>query len=452
MLISECGFRISDWHTANKLRITNLNSRTKKMRVFKFGGASVKDADSIKNVGQILSMYKKEKIVVVISAMGKTTNSLEKVTKAYVNKSDELPGLIVDVKSFHTKIIDDLGFAPDHDVRGDVQNSFTEIDWIIEEEPTRPYGFYYDQIVSHGELISTRILSAYLNENKIENSWLDVRDVLQTDNLYREAKVNYELTGKLISNRIPALFEKKNIIITQGFIGATSENFTTTLGREGSDYTAAILAYCLDATEMVVWKDVSGVMSADPKLSDDAMKLEQIGYHDAIELTYYGATVIHPKTIKPLENKNIPLRVCSFKAPQDKGTSIGNYHATKPLVPCFIYKFDQILFSISSKDFSFIAEESLSRIFGIFAAHDIKINLMQNSAVSFSVCVDNDKYKIPGLIEALKKDFRLLYNEDLKLVTVRHYFASTIDSLTKGKTILLEQRSRQTAQVVMKGE
>ncbi len=422
------------------------------MRVFKFGGASVKDADSVKNVGQILSMFRKEKIIVVISAMGKMTNALEKVVQAYVGKSDELPALIEEVKTFHTKIIDDLGFAPNHDLRGEVQNSFTEIDWIIEEEPTRPYGFYYDQIVSHGELISTRILSAYLNENKIENSWLDIRDVLQTDNNYREAKVNYDLTGKLIAERIPALFEKKNFIITQGFIGATSENFTTTLGREGSDYTAAILSFCIDATEMVVWKDVSGVMSADPKLSDDAMKLEQIGYHDAIELTYYGATVIHPKTIKPLENKNIPLRVCSFKAPQDKGTSIGNYHATKPLVPCFIYKFDQILFSISSKDFSFIAEESLSRIFGIFAAHDIKINLMQNSAVSFSVCVDNDKYKIPGLIEALKKDFRLLYNEDLKLVTVRHYFASTIDALTKGKTILLEQRSRQTAQVVMKGE
>ncbi len=420
------------------------------MRVFKFGGASVKDADSVKNVGQILTMFRKEKIIVVISAMGKVTNALEKVTKAYVNKSDELQGLIEEVKSFHTKIIDNLGFAPNHDVRGEVQNSYTEIDWIIEEEPTRPYGFYYDQIVSHGELISTRILSAYLNENKIDNLWLDIRDVLQTDNNYREAKVNYDLTGKLIAEKIPALFEKKNFIITQGFIGATSENFTTTLGREGSDYTAAILSFCNDATEMVVWKDVSGVMSADPKLSDDAMKLEQIGYHDAIELTYYGATVIHPKTIKPLENKNIPLRVCSFKAPQDKGTSIGNYHATKPLVPCFIYKFDQILFSISSKDFSFIAEESLSRIFGIFAAHDIKINLMQNSAVSFSVCVDNDKYKIPGLIEALKKDFRLLYNEDLKLVTVRHYFASTIDALTKGKTILLEQRSRQTAQVVIK--
>lgn len=420
------------------------------MRVFKFGGASVKDAASVKNVGQILSQFKNEKIIVVISAMGKMTNALEKVTKAYINKSGDLRELIGEVKEYHIKIMTDLGFKPDHEIWGEVENSFTEIDWIVEDEPSRSFGFYYDQIVSQGELISTRIISAYLNESKVENTWLDIRDILQTDNTYREAKVNYELTSKLAGMKTPALFSKQNIIITQGFIGATSENFTTTLGREGSDYTAAILAYCNDATEMVVWKDVAGVMSADPKLSDDAMKLEQISYHDAIELTYYGATVIHPKTIKPLENKNIPLRVCSFKAPQDKGTSIGNYQATKPLVPCFIYKFDQILFSISSKDFSFIAEESLSKIFGIFAAHDIKINLMQNSALSFSVCVDNDPYKIPGLIEALKKEFRLLYNENLKLVTVRHYFASTMDALTKGKSILLEQRSRQTAQVVIK--
>ncbi len=420
------------------------------MRVFKFGGASVKDAEAVKNVGKILSQHKNEKIIVVISAMGKTTNALEKVTQAYIDKNSDLKDLLVEVRTFHFNIIDTLGFGDDHVIRGEVENSFTEIDWIIEDEPSRPFAFYYDQIVSQGELMSTRIISAYLNEHKIENEWLDARDVLQTDNTYREGKVNYDLTSKLIAMRLPAIFAKKNIIITQGFIGATSENFTTTLGREGSDYTAAIFSFCADATEMVVWKDVTGVMSADPKLSDDAMKLDQISYHDAIELTYYGATVIHPKTIKPLENKNIPLRVCSFKSPQDKGTSIGDYHATKPLVPCFIYKFNQILFSISSKDFAFIAEESLSKIFGLFAAHGIKINLMQNSAVSFSVCVDNDPFKIPGLIEELKKDFRLLYNENLKLVTVRHYFASTMDALTKGKTILLEQRSRQTAQVILK--
>ncbi|MBL0105121.1 MAG: aspartate kinase [Bacteroidetes bacterium] len=419
------------------------------MKVFKFGGASVKDATAVKNAGQILSLFKKQKIVVVVSAMGKTTNALEKVVKAYMSQSDDIKSLLEEVKTFHFDIIDELGFAENHPLRGDVENSFVEIDWVIEDEPAKNYGFYYDQIVSQGELISTKIVSAYLNEQKIANSWLDIRDVLVTDNTYREGKVDWDLTTRLTKTKIPALLEKNNIVVTKGFIASTSENFTTTLGREGSDYTAAILSFCLDAEEMIVWKDVSGVMSADPKQSDDAMKLDQISYHDAIELTYYGATVIHPKTIKPLENKNIPLRVCSFKAPSEKGTSIGNYKATKPLVPCFIYKFDQILFSISSKDFSFIAEDNMSMIFGIFATHKIKINLMQNSAVSFSVCVDNDPYKIPALLEALKKEFRVLYNENLKLITIRHYYPSTIDQLTKGKKVLLEQRSRQTAQVVL---
>ena len=420
------------------------------MRVFKFGGASVKDAQAVKNAGEILSQFKNEKLIVVVSAMGKTTNALEKVTQSYVQKKDDTKLLLQVVKDFHFSLIEELGFQKDDELLGEINNSFIEIEWVIEEEPSRSFAFYYDQIVSQGEILSTKIISAYLNKANIKNEWMDVRDVLQTDNTFREGKVNYELTNKLVETKIPTLLSKSNIIITQGFIGSTSENFTTTLGREGSDYTAAILSYCVDAIEMVVWKDVAGVMNADPKLSDDAMKLEQISYHDAIELTYYGATVIHPKTIKPLENKHIPLRVCSFKAPNDKGTSIGNYQGTKPLVPCFIYKFDQILFSISAKDFSFIAEACLSRIFSLFATHDIKINLMQNSALSFSICVDNDPYKVPELLEMLKKEFRVLYNENLKLVTVRHYYPSTIDQLIKGKTVLLEQRSRQTAQIVIK--
>ena len=420
------------------------------MRVFKFGGASVKDAQAVKNAGEILSQFKNEKLIVVVSAMGKTTNALEKVTQSYVQKKDDTKLLLQVVKDFHFSLIEELGFQKDDELLGEINNSFIEIEWVIEEEPSRSFAFYYDQIVSQGEMLSTKIISAYLNKANIKNEWMDVRDVLQTDNTFREGKVNYELTNKLVETKIPTLLSKSNIIITQGFIGSTSENFTTTLGREGSDYTAAILSYCVDAIEMVVWKDVAGVMNADPKLSDDAMKLEQISYHDAIELTYYGATVIHPKTIKPLENKHIPLRVCSFKAPNDKGTSIGNYQATKPLVPCFIYKFDQILFSISAKDFSFIAEANLSRIFSLFATHDIKINLMQNSALSFSICVDNDPYKVPELLEMLKKEFRVLYNENLKLVTVRHYYPSTIDQLIKGKTVLLEQISRQTAHIVIK--
>ena len=437
----------------SKLKTLNVKRKSPKMRVFKFGGASVKDAESVKNVAAILSKFnKEEEIVVVVSAMGKMTNALEKVADAYYYGKENIKDLINNVKKFHTEIIDNLGFINNHPLRAEIENSFVEIDWLIEEEPSKGYAFAYDQIVSHGEIISTLIISNYLNENNIPNEWMDARDVLQTDNTYREGKINWELTEKLVAFRIPPLFKKNKIIITQGFIGSTSENFTTTLGREGSDYTAAILSFCLNAEEMIVWKDVPGVLSADPKYADEAFKLEQISYHDAIELTYYGATVIHPKTIKPLENKNIPLRVCSFKAPAEKGTAIGNYQGTKPLVPCFIYKFNQILFSISSKDFSFIAEEGMSRIFFLFAEHRIKINLMQNSALSFSICVDNDPHKIPQLQEVLQKEFHILYNDHLKLVTVRHYFPSTIDLLIKGKTVLLEQRSRHTAQVVMREE
>lgn len=420
------------------------------MRVFKFGGASVKDAEGVKNVLTILSQFRKESLVVVVSAMGKTTNALEKVAQSYWNQDGNVKELIQDVHAFHFNVIDELGFSADHPVRGEVENSFVEIDWLVEETTSKTFAFVYDQIVSHGELMSTHIISAYLNLHECKNEWLDVRDVLQTDNSYREGNVDWALTEQLIKSKVKALMLKNNIVVTQGFIGATSENFTTTLGREGSDYTAAIFSYCLDAQEMIVWKDVPGVLSSDPRYSDDAIKLDQISYHDAIELTYYGATVIHPKTIKPLENKNIPMRVCSFTSPMDKGTVIGDFPATRPLVPCFIYKFNQILFSISAKDFSFIAEDHLSRIFNIFSSHSIKINLMQNSAISFSVCVDDDSFKIPLLIQELQKEFKVLYNSNLKLITVRHYYPSTIDQLIKGKDLLMEQRSRQTAHVVIR--
>ncbi len=422
------------------------------MKVFKFGGASVKDAASVKNVADILSLFKNEKLVIVVSAMGKTTNALEKVVTSYVNKDERLKEYVEEVKTYHVNILDQLGFKSDHKIYKDLDIAFVEIDWILEEEPSRGYAFAYDQIVSQGELISTKIISTYLGEHNFKNEWLDIRDCIITDNTYREGKINWDLTEKLIKRKIPELTKENNLIITQGFIAATSENFTTTLGREGSDYSAAILSYCLDAEEMIVWKDVPGVLSADPKFYGDAMKLQEISYLDAIELTYYGATVIHPKTIKPLENKNIPLRVCSFLSPKEKGTSIWNHKETKPLVPSFIFKTNQILVSISAKDFSFIAEESLSKIFTLLAEHKVKINLMQNSAISFSVCVDNDPFKIPSLISDLQKDFKVLYNDGLKLITVRHYYPSTLEALVKDKNILLEQRSRHTAQIVLKEE
>jgi aspartate kinase len=420
------------------------------MKIFKFGGASVKNAEAVKNVADILSSFSGEHLIVVISAMDKTTNALEKVVRAYWNNEPGLREYVNTVKDFHMKVAEDLSFKKQHEIFQSIHNVLVEIDWMLEDKPSRGFGFTYDQIVSHGELLSTKIISAYLNENGLKNHWLDARDVLITDNTYRDAKVDWELTEKLIAKRISELKQNYSIIITQGFIGTTSENFTTTLGREGSDYTAAIFSYSLNAEDMTVWKDVPGVLSADPKFYDNAVKLDEISYLDAIELTYYGASVIHPKTIKPLENKQIPLRVRSFNKPKEEGTRIGNYPETKPLVPSFIFKTNQILVSISATDFSFIAEDHLSQIFTAFAKHKVKINLMQTSAISFSVCSDNDEFKIPGLIEELKKDFKVLYNDKLRLVTVRHYNDDTIDALTTNKTIIVEQRSRHTAQVILK--
>lgn len=331
-----------------------------------------------------------------------------------------------------------------------VNNFFVEADWMLDEKPQHTYNFVYDQIVSLGELISTCIVGAYLEQQGCSNIWLDVRDVLMTDNTYREAKVDWQKSEMLVQKQVVPAFSGVDVVITQGFIGGTSENYTTTLGREGSDYSAAIFAYLLNAEAMYIWKDVPGILNADPKFYKDAQKLDQISYHDAIELAYYGATVIHPKTIKPLENKNIPLFVKSFLKPEANGTTIRTNVQTKPMIPSYIFKKNQVLISISAKDFSFIAEDNLSRIFALFAGHGVKIHLMQNSAISFSVCVDNDNFKIPALIEALQKDFKIRYNEDLMLYTIRHYYQNTIDTITSGKEILLEQRSRNTAQFVLR--
>ncbi|MBK7968465.1 MAG: aspartate kinase [Bacteroidia bacterium] len=420
------------------------------MKVFKFGGASVKDAAAVRNMTAILKMFSAEELVVVISAMGKTTNALEKVTNAYFSDISEAPKNLDVVKKYHLELMEELFPDKSHQVYNLVNNLFVEIEWVLEESPSRSYAFVYDQIVSAGELISTTIISNYLNASGVSNTWLDARDCIQTDNNYREGNVDWELTQDLTRSKVEVLFKKNKIVITQGFIGGTSENFTTTLGREGSDYSAAIFAYCMNADGVFIWKDVPGVLNADPKFYKEAQKLERMSYHDAIELAYYGASVIHPKTIKPLENKNIALHVKSFVNPDLPGTVIGKDFQTKPLIPSFIFKENQVLISIAAKDFSFIAEENLSGIFGLFARLGVKINLMQNSAISFSVCIDNDVLKTPELIKALMNDYKVRYNENLQLFTVRHYYPSTIEMLTTGKEILLEQRSRQTAQFVVR--
>lgn len=420
------------------------------MKVFKFGGASVKNAEAVKNVGKVIQLFNDD-LVVVISAMDKTTNALEKVVDSYIKKDGDCFKYLEVVKTFHYTIIDELFQDKSHQIYQDIHNAFVEIEWELEEEPLRSYDYIYDQIVSVGEIISTKIVSAYLNLINLPTTWVDVRNIIQTDNTHRDAKVDWELTEQLAKKEmsIKNSANGKTIFLTQGFIGSSSENFTTTLGREGSDFSAGILAYCLNAESVTIWKDVPGMLNADPKLLADAKMLSNISYHEAVELAYYGATVIHPKTIKPLQNKNIPLYVKSFLNPQAEGTVVDNNATNDSLMPSFIFKRNQVLISIESKDYSFIIENNLSQIFGVFSKMGVKINLMQNSAISFSVVVDFDAQKIPSLIKELNTDYKVRYNENLSLITVRHYTQESIDSVVQNQKILLEQKSRKMIRMVI---
>jgi aspartate kinase len=420
------------------------------MDIFKFGGASVKDAAGVKNICNIIRDYKNDKLLVVVSAMGKITNKLEELTNAYLKGSEDTHAIFDEIKHFHFQIIEDLFRGKSNPVYDDVANTFVEIDWLIEDEPDNDSEYIYDQIVSIGEVVSTKIVAAWLNESGNKALWIDARNFIQTDNTYREGKVDWAKTNQIIQRDLVPLL-KDHIIITQGFIGGTSENYTTTLGREGSDYSAAIFASCLDAAALTIWKDVPGVLNADPKWFDETEKIAQLSYHDAIELTYYGATVIHPKTIKPLQNKGIPLFVRSFIQPEGVGTAITKENNPLP-VPSFIFKVNQALISIFPKDYSFIIEENLSNIFELFHKHKIKINTMLNSAISFSVSVDDQPERIERLIKDLSAEFTVKYNKDLELVTIRYYNQSTIERVTVEKDILLEVKSRHTCQMVMKNK
>lgn len=419
------------------------------MQVFKFGGASVKDAEGIKNVYKIIERHKNENLIIVISAMGKTTNALEEVAEDFFQHKNTQLTLLSSIKQYHINIIIDLFGENDKEILDEIENCFVELEWILEEEPHTDYGFVYDQIVSMGEILSTKIIYAYLKSKALPVRWIDARSYIQTDNSYREGKVDWKESEFLIQRDLKTILDKE-IIITQGFIGGTSENYTTTLGREGSDYSAAIFASCLNASAVTIWKDVPGVLNADPKLFPETERFDQLPYAEALEMTYYGATVIHPKTIKPLQNKHILLYVKPFQSPEEKGTVIGQLDVVSFDIPAIILKNNQILISISTKDFSFIAETNLSFIFGMFAYHKIKINTMQNSAMTFSCCVDYDPFKVDKLIEQLSKDYKVLYNKDLQLITIRHYNDSIIKKITEGKTTLMEQRSRNTLQLVLR--
>jgi aspartate kinase len=416
------------------------------MKIFKFGGASVKDADGIKNVYDVLQKAGYEDVLLVVSAMGKTTNALEVVIKNYFDKSPELNSSVQEIKKYHNQILLDLFEDDTHSVFASVNEQFTDLEYFLAHNKSPNYNFVYDQIVSYGELISTTILSHFMNFMGIKTQWLDVRNFIKTDANYRDAEVDWELTQKNIAKNIAP----KILNITQGFLGSDSNNFTTTLGREGSDYTAAIFAYCLNAESVTIWKDVPGVMNADPRYFENASLLNQISYREAIELAFYGASVIHPKTLQPLQKKEIPLYVKSFINPLLKGTSVSKGVDLEPQLPCFIVKRNQLLISLSSIDFSFIMEENISEIFGLFHDYKIKVNLIQNSAISFSVCVEDKFGEFNNLNAVLSKKFKVDFEENVTLYTIRHFDDAAAKTVENDKTVLLKQISRETMQVVTK--
>lgn len=421
---------------------------TNPIRVFKFGGASLRDADNVKNVANILTKYKEERIFIVVSAMGKTTNALEKVVESHAQKNGKTFELLEEVKKKHYELASKL-FPEKHEVYTTINDSFVEIEWAIEDEPHDNYDYMYDQIVSVGELVSSRIVSAYLNEQNLPTQWLDARDVILTDDIFREGWVQWKETQERADRIARPMMDKGGFVITQGFIGSTTENFTTTLGREGSDYTAAIFSYCLDSQDMSIWKDVPGVLTADPRIFDNVVKIDRLSYKEAIEMTYYGAKVIHPKTIKPIQNKSIPLYVKSFIDPDGEGTYISseiedNYPAMVAV------ERDQALMLISTRDFSFVAEHHMSYLFTEIANRRLQVNMMQNTAISFGVCVNDTDDKVDQFAEAIKDNFKVIIDRGLELITVRHYTAEVLESLKRGKIVLQEKRTKNTVQFVVK--
>ena len=414
------------------------------MRVFKFGGASVKDAAGIKNVYDVLQKVGYQDVLLVVSAMGKTTNALELVIKNYFDKSESLQTSVNEIKAYHNQILLELFEDPKHEVFEALNNQFADLEYFLSHNKSPNYNFVYDQIVSYGELISTTVLSHYMNFMNIQTQWLDVRNFVKTDSNYRDAEVDWELTQNNISKNV-----KRQILnITQGFLGSDENNFTTTLGREGSDYTAAIFAYCLNAQSVTIWKDVPGVMNADPRYFENASLLNQISYREAIELAFYGATVIHPKTLQPLQKKEIPLYVKSFINPLLKGTVVSKGMLLEPYLPCFIVKRDQLLISLSSIDFSFIMEENISEIFALFHEFKIKVNLIQNSAISFSVCVEDKFGNFKDLHSVLTRKFKVAFSENVTLYTIRHFNDLAAEAVEKDKNVILKQVSTETMQII----
>ena len=416
------------------------------MRVFKFGGASIKDPQAVRNVLHVLQTVGYENSLIIASAMGKTTNALEDVINAYFKKPEELKNAIQIVKNYHLEIMNELFENKNHLVFDKVNVLFGEMEFFLSMNKSPNYNFVYDQIVSYGEIVSTTILSYFFNEQGIETIWIDARNMIKTDTTYRDGMVDWEKTENNIKNQI----QSEKLYITQGFIGSDPNHFSVTLGREGSDYSAAIFAYCLNANSVTIWKDVPGVLNADPRYFEDTVLLNQISYHEAIELAFYGASVIHPKTLQPLQRKEIPLYVKSFVNPTLPGTSVSKGADLEPATACFIVKKDQLMVSISSKDFSFIMENQVSDIFKMFSEQHIKVNVIQNSAISFTVCVEDKFGNFENIVEDLSNNFNITYNENVSLYTIRHFTDEAAKKVIADKTVLLQQINRETMQIVTK--
>ena len=413
------------------------------MKIFKFGGASVKDADSVKNVLRVLSIQGFERCLIVVSAMGKTTNALERVVEFYFNKSDYQQE-IAKIKEEHIQIARGL-FDENHHVFSEIKLFFDDIESFLRRNKSPNYNFVYDQVVTCGEMISSKILSVYLSDNEMGNQWLDARDFIKTDTNYREGLVNWEETEKNISQ-----LDKAKTYVTQGFIGSDENNFTVSLGREGSDYSAAIFAYCLDAKDMTIWKDVPGVMTGDPRKFENVELLSNISYEEAIEMAYYGASVIHPKTLQPLKQKSIPFFVKSFINPEKAGTKIG-ISTENQLLESYILKENQVLMRIATRDFSFIAEDHISFIFRELAKRNIKVSLMQNSAISLALCLEDKFNNIDELEAELEQDFNTEIVKNVSLFTIRNARLENLDKLYEGKNVLLEQITKTTVQMIING-
>ena len=417
------------------------------MLVFKFGGASVKDSKGVKNLLNIINAYT-DKLIVIVSAFGKTTNKLEEILELSTKNKDECKEKLEFLRIYHLDIVKDLFPNNDDPIYSEIKNEFNTLNEELFVKEHASFDLKYDQTVSFGEIFSTKIVSAFLDSQKRENKWLDIREVFFTDDTFREAKIDMDISKSKADESFN--FNNKNIYLTQGFIGGTNNGLTTTLGREGSDYTAAVLANLLDAEKVVVWKDVDGVLNADPQYFEVTEKLDKISYQEAVELAYFGAKVIHPKTLKPLHNKNIPLYVRSFINPKGEGTEISCFKKYDQNIPILVLKKDQMLVSLFPKDLSFAIEDELSKVFAYLSEQRIKVNLIQNSAISISLCIDNASSKSKELIERLKEDYKVLYNDQLELLTIRHYSDKSIEDNTKGRKIFVEQRSRHTAHFVIK--